>query len=190
MSAVFLSASIPVAGRGTFLETSNPFLIQTAVRELVIAVIRQRRVVWGGHPSITPMIWTICQDLNVDYSTQVTLYQSLHFKDRFPDETARFKNVVFTPDVNKDANASLEAMRTQMLSRDDLVGAVFVGGMEGIFTEYDMFRRFHPQAPCVPVAAAGGAALQLAERHARDDRDLWTMDFSRLFRSRLITLHG
>ena len=31
-SEIFLSASIPVKGRGIFYETSDPFLIQTAIR--------------------------------------------------------------------------------------------------------------------------------------------------------------
>jgi len=48
MSAIFLSASVPLVGRGTYHETADPFLIQCAVRELVIAVIRQHKIVWGG----------------------------------------------------------------------------------------------------------------------------------------------
>ena len=40
MDAIFLSASVPVPGRGHYHETANPFLIQCAVRELVISVIR------------------------------------------------------------------------------------------------------------------------------------------------------
>lgn len=185
MSAIFLSASIPVTDRGLFHETSNPFLIQIAVRELIIAVIRQHRLVWGGHPSITPMVWTICQDLNVDYSERVLLYQSRHYEDRFPKENAWFKNVLLTPDVDKDPVRSTEAMRVEMIAREDLVGAVFVGGMEGMLAEYDLFRQHHPQAPYVLVAAAGGAARMLAEREAREDPLLWTMDFARLFRTRL-----
>jgi hypothetical protein len=43
MSAIFLSASVPLVGRGSYHETANPFLIQCAVRELVITVIRQGR---------------------------------------------------------------------------------------------------------------------------------------------------
>lgn len=65
MSAIFLSASVPLVGRGSYHETANPFLIQCAVRELVIAVIRQHKIVWGGHPAITPMIWSICEDLGL-----------------------------------------------------------------------------------------------------------------------------
>ena len=90
MSAIFLSASVPVIGRAHYHETANPFLIQCAVRELVVAVIRTHRIVWGGHPSITPMIWSICEDLQIDYTQAVVLYQSRFFADRFPEENQRF----------------------------------------------------------------------------------------------------
>ena len=53
-------------------------------------------------------------------------------------------------------------MRTAMLSRVDLAAAVFIGGMEGIFAEYDIFTALHPEAKIVTVPAAGGAARQLA----------------------------
>ena len=84
MSAIFLSASVPLTTRGTYHETANPFLIQCAVRELVIVALQQHKIVWGGHPAITPMIWSICEDLNIDYSEAVILYQSRFFEDYFP----------------------------------------------------------------------------------------------------------
>lgn len=94
-----------------------------------------RQCVWSGHPSITPMIWSICEDLQVDYANSVVLGQSLFFKDRFPEENARFGNVVFTDAVNGDRESSLAAMRAAMLSRDDLMAAVLIGGMEGVEAE-------------------------------------------------------
>ena len=61
------------------------------MRELVIAVIRQHKIVWGGHPAITPMIWSICEDLGVDLLTgSVVLYQSTFFADVFPEENKHF----------------------------------------------------------------------------------------------------
>ncbi|MBB5202883.1 hypothetical protein HNQ51_000176 [Inhella inkyongensis] len=164
MAALFLSASIPVRGRGHYHETASPFLIQCAVRELVIATIRTHRIVWGGHPSITPMIWSICEDLGVAYSNSVVLYQSRFFEDRFPEENQRFDNVIFTDAVPNDREASLLKMREAMLGRDDLTAAVFIGGMDGVQTEYQLFRQFHPAAPVLPVAAPGGAAFDLAQR--------------------------
>jgi hypothetical protein len=141
MSAIFLSASVPVVGRGNYYETANPFLIQTAVRELVVAVIRNHMIVWGGHPAITPMIWTICQDLNLDYSKSVVLYQSRFFEESFPEENAHFRNVIYVDAVPSDREASLRRMREEMLSRSDLRAAVFIGGMEGVEAEHEIFRR-------------------------------------------------
>lgn len=186
MDALFLSASIPVRGRGHYHETASPFLIQCAVREFVIATIRTHRIVWGGHPSITPMIWSICEDLGVAYSHSVVLYQSRFFEDRFPEENQRFGNVVFTDAVPNDREGSLLRMREAMLGRDDLAAAVFIGGMDGVEAEYQLFRQFHPNAPVLPVAAPGGAAFDLAQRlgetHALHLQDV---DFAGMFHSAL-----
>lgn len=189
MSAIFLSASVPLVERGSYHETADPFLIQCAVRELVIAAVRQHKIVWGGHPAITPMIWSICEDLGIDYSASVVLYQSKFFQDRFPEENQRFRNVILTDAVPEDMSASLLLMREQMLSREDLVAAVFIGGMEGVEAEYDLFVRFHPQAQVLPVAAPGGAALELAKRLGHfDEAELHDVDFARLFHLRLGTI--
>lgn len=186
MSAIFLSASVPLVGRGNYYETADPFLIQCAVRELVLAVIRDSQIVWGGHPAITPMIWAICQDLDIDYSNSVVLYQSRFFEDRFPEENKHFGNVVFVDAVQGDREASLLTMREAMLSRPDLKAAVFIGGMEGVEVEYALFRQFHPVEKVLPVPAPGGAALQLAERIGGfDDAALRDVDFARLFREEL-----
>jgi len=186
MSAIFLSASVPIVGRGNYHETADPFLIQCAVREFVMAVIRNRKIVWGGHPAITPMIWTICQDLNIDYSNSVVLYQSRFFEDRFPEENKRFSNVIFVDAVPEDREASLLLMREAMLSRQDLKAAVFIGGMEGVEAEYDLFKRFHPDGKILPVPATGGAALQLSERIGGfEEADLRDVDFARLFHTEL-----
>lgn len=186
MSAIFLSASVPIVGRGHYHETANPFLIQCAVREFVITVIRTHQIVWGGHPSITPMIWSICEDLNVSYSQSVVLYQSRFFQDRFPEENERFGNVVFADAVTGDREASLLHMRESMLARADLVAAVFIGGMEGVEAELDIFQRLHPSALVLPVPAPGGASLDLARRLGQQDiAELQDIDFARLFHARL-----
>jgi hypothetical protein len=182
---IFLSASVPLIERGNYHETADPFLIQLAVRELVITVIESTRIVWGGHPSITPMIWAICEDLNVEYAKSVVLYQSKFFADRFPEENERFANVIYVDQVADSREMSLLHMRRIMLARDGLKAAVFIGGMDGVENEYVLFQQFHPEALVLPVAAPGGAARQLAERHQRYEAELWDVDFARLFRTRL-----
>lgn len=182
MSEIFLSASIPVPGRGDYYETADPFLIQCAVRELVITVIRKHKIVWGGHPAITPMIWSICQDLGIDYSGSVVLYQSRYFEDRFPEENKHFGNVVFVDASPEGREASLLLMREAMLSRQNLQAAVFIGGMDGVEAEYDLFKLFHPEGKILPIPAAGGAALCLAKKIGGfSENALKDIDFSRQF---------
>lgn len=144
MRAIFLSASVPHAGRGHYHEPADAFSIQFAVRKLVIAVIERQRIVWGGHPTITPMIWTICKELNIEHAKSVVLYQSRFFQEHFPEENKHFANVVLVDAVPGDREASLLLLREAMLSREDLTGAVFIGGMEGVEAEYTLFKRFHP----------------------------------------------
>jgi hypothetical protein len=187
MGAIFLSVSVPLVDRGNYHETADPFLIQCAVRELVMAVIKTRQIVWGGHPAITPMIWSLCEDLGLDYAKSVVLYQSRFFEDRFPDENKHFGNAVFVDAVPDNREASLLSMREAMLSRSDLTAAVFIGGMEGVEAEFDLFQRFHPGAKTLAVAAPGGAARQLAKRiGVPSGSALFSVDFASLFHSELV----
>ena len=181
MSSIFLSASVPVPGRGRYYETANPFLIQMAVRELLTLALGRRCIVWGGHPAITPMVWSVCEDLGVQYSDAVVLYQSRFFEDIFPEENARFANVNFVDAVENDPILSLRAMRKAMLSREDLDAAVFIGGMEGILEEYELFTDLHPKSKIVPVPGPGGATRDLATQLQIPEAELGALDFSNLF---------
>lgn len=186
MPEIFLSASVPAPERGDYYLTSDPFLIQSAVRELIVQVIRSHVIVWGGHPAITPMILTICEDLEVDYNKSVILYQSRYFSGHFPKENMEFGNVVLTDNVEGDRAKSLLHMREEMLSRKGLKAAVFIGGMEGIHEEYAIFTRFHPEAEVLPVPSPGGAARELAIKlGAQADNELNDIAFSRLFYEKL-----
>lgn len=187
MGTIFLSASVPQEGRGDYFETADPFLIQCAVRELFISAIKENKIVWGGHPAITPMVLAICEDLGVDYSKTVILYQSMFFKDSFPDENKHFDNIVYVDAVQNDREASLSLMRREMLSREDLIAAVFIGGMEGVESEYELFKEFHPDDKVLPLVAPGGASRQLAERLGLSgDNNLSGVNFARLFNEELV----
>jgi hypothetical protein len=181
MKEIFLSASVPVPGRGGYDRDADPFLIQLAVREFVTVVLGRRRIVWGGHPAITPMVWAVCEDLGVSYAKAVVLYQSRFFESMFPDENRYFNNVEYVDAVPDDREASLLQMREAMLSRPDLDTAVFIGGMEGIFEEHRIFAKHHPNHPVLALTAPGGAARKLADSlepaMASDPDDI---DFARL----------
>lgn len=178
---IFLSASVPMPGRGDFHENANPFLIQFAVRELLTVCLGRRLIVWGGHPAITPMIWAVCEDLDVEYAKAVLLYQSKLFADIFPEENKRFANVVYVDAVQNDLAKSLERMRAEMLT-GPFEAAVFIGGMEGVLDEYQMFRSLHPAAKVLAVCSPGGAAMKLANKIGQfNDR----IDFARMFHQEL-----
>jgi hypothetical protein len=186
MSAIFLSASIPVVGRGNYSESADPFLIQSAVRELVTLVLGRRLLVWGGHPAITPMVWAVCEDLGVNYANAVVMYQSTFFSDIFPEENKYFGNVEYVQAVPGDRSASLFNMRKAMLFRNDLASAVFIGGMEGVIDEHVMFTEAHPNAKVLPVPGPGGAARQLSESlGVKSDFALQDVDFAKFFYTEL-----
>jgi hypothetical protein len=181
MKRIFLSASVPQPGRGNFHETADPFLIQFAVRELMMLTLGRRQIVWGGHPAITPMIWAICEDLGVTYSSAVHLYQSRFFSNVFPEENDNFSNLTVVDAVREDREASLAKMRKEMLT-GDFQAAVFIGGMEGIFKEHELFTNMHPGVLILPVFSPGGAAQVLATQLGmNDDR----VDFGNLFSQNL-----
>jgi hypothetical protein len=186
MNAIFLSASVPVIGRGTYFQTADPFLIQLAVRELMTLALGRRLIVWGGHPAITPMVWAVCEDLGVNYAEAVVLYQSRFFEELFPEENKHFANVKFFDSVDGDREASLLNMRRAMLSRPDLEAAVFIGGMEGVLAEHALFQELHPSARIVAVPSPGGAARQLAQTLDQlSEADTSNVDFATLFYDKL-----
>lgn len=187
MKEIFLSASVPEQGRGNFYESADPFLIQFAVRELITVCLGRRRIVWGGHPSITPMVHAVCKDFGMEFEPPVLLYQSRFFENRFPEDNKYFETMLVDA-VGGDLRISLVELRKTMLSRP-IETAVFIGGMEGIFQEYEIFKTLHgPNAHVLALGAPGGAARQLAESifsSEQSDRDLERIDFARLFQDRL-----
>lgn len=181
--AIFLSASVPKPGRGHFHENADPWLIQSAVRALVSVVLGRRHLVWGGHPAITPMVRVTADNLGVDVGRWVHLYQSAFFQNEFPEDNKFFPDTTVV-EAGIDRDSSLEKMRRQMLdpARWNFQGAVFIGGMEGVFEELKIFQELHPTAVIVPVAAPGGAAKDIYE-DIRNSLDFAgnSLDFTGLF---------
>ena len=61
------------------------------VRALATVIIPNAHLVWGGHPSITPLIRYILERMDVNINEYVTLYQSLYFMGKFPVENIIFE---------------------------------------------------------------------------------------------------
>lgn len=74
-----------------------------------------------------------------------------------------------------------------MIGENDFVAAVFIGGMEGIEKEYDLFKEYHPNAPCLPIASTGAAAKILYDEHPGefDERLLSELSYTSLFKELL-----
>lgn len=124
--------------------------------------------------------------MGVDYGQWVQLYQSRYFQDDFSEDNERFQNVTYTDEVKQDRERSLLAMRERMFSDYAFKAAVFIGGMDGIIDEFELFRRLQPNASVIPVVSTGGAVLKLAERLPALDHDLSDdLDYVRLFHRHL-----
>ena len=182
---IFLSASIPVPGRGAYYLTADPYLIQYAVRELVLAVLGRKKLVWGGHPAITPMVWAACEDLGVNYAQNVTLYQSRHFKDIFPEENKKFQNVIYTDEIGNDRTASLLEMRHRMFTEHKYSSAVFIGGMDGIEAEYELMKELQPSCAILALGAPGGASQNLAHQLSLSEDLQTSINFTSIFHKHL-----
>lgn len=162
---IFLSASVPDPKRAPkYAATADSVAITAAVSAFVHVVLGRRILIWGGHPAITPMIWSIAQEMSIDYGRWIRLYQSRFFQDEFPEDNERFQNVTCTAGISGDRERSLLLMRETMFSENAFTAGVFIGGMAGIVSEFELFRQLQPKAVVVPIVSTGGAVLEVAER--------------------------
>lgn len=183
MGAIFLSASVPT--REPYSLDCRPQEIQAAINALAQVVLGRKKLVWGGHPAITPLLWSAAQAVGVEYTMAVELYQSRLYEKVLPAENEHFSNVTLTDAVDGDPDASLLKMRTAMLTSTEFDAAVFIGGMNGILDEYNLFTSHWPSASCIPIAQTGGAAAHLADQMGyAPPEDLAPLDFvTLLYRS-------
>ena len=168
---VFLSASFPSGNRGTRFEPFDPGAIADAVTAVARAVlVAKGRLLFGGHPTITPLVLMVANELEIEGAVDV--FQSQWFADQITRETqalekAGFGKIHWTPE-RATRDKSLKTMREAMLRHDQkLIAGVFVGGMEGVKEEYELFRRFQPRVPRVSLVGPGGAAAKLPMDEAR-----------------------
>ena len=78
---IFLSASIPLLERDQkFYESADVIAIRDAVIALCTVVLSKHRLIWGGHPSITPIVNFVMQRMGLNIQEHVTIYQSNFFE--------------------------------------------------------------------------------------------------------------
>jgi SLOG cluster3 family len=192
---IFLSASVPYerglsgkpgASERKSLQTRNKHYLDNAeparVRSAVIALtratlMRNARLVFGAHPSISPMVLAAARDVQAPKGS-VLIFQSDYFEGSLPNSTLELASwesglLILTradrpqknqSDDDRRAN-SLKRMRELMVSVPGLRACVFVGGMEGVPAEAGIVRERHPKLPLYALASTGSGA-----------RDLWEED--------------
>lgn len=166
---IFLSASVPLPERDPkYIGTADIIAIRDAIIALTTVVLPHHRIIWGGHPSITPLIYYVMDKLKLKVQDHVTLYQSEFFKDRFPPDNNKFENVILTENLG-DIPSSVQRMRERIFSENNFDAAVFIGGMDGIIDEFNMFREYFPEAFLLPIASTGAATKIVYENLLPDE---------------------
>ena len=179
MKSIFLSASIPLPERDEkYIGTADIIAIRDAVIALTTVVLPHHRLIWGGHPSITPLIYYVMERLNLNIQEHITLYQSRFFEKYFPEDNNKFENIVFTDVVDNDREKSLLYMRHKMLDESEFSAGIFIGGMEGVEEEYDMFIEKHPKALVLPIASTGAGAKKIYDERFTDKNERLVKDYA------------
>ncbi len=162
--SVFVAASFPSGESGREFDQADPSAIADAVTSLVKAVLAAGgRVVFGGHPTITPLVLLVAGEHG--HERAVDVYQSHWFGDVITAETYRLEELGYgtihwTPRGSSQAE-SLTVMRVTMLQETQPIGGLFAGGMQGLIEEWELFGAILPGRPRLALAAPGGAAAFL-----------------------------
>jgi hypothetical protein len=196
--AVFLSASIRINGDASeyipadrpminaenelYAATLRPDLIRAAVSALTrVALGHGMRLVFGAHPTITPMVLQAAKDVGAAPGSVLIFNSEVH-KAGWETLTLRLAEwtagqIVWTaaqPELpTHTASAglkqrhrfpkSLERMRELMVSPPRIIGGVFIGGLGGVAREAQLFRHLRPGLKCYAIESTGGAALMLGQ---------------------------
>jgi hypothetical protein len=182
LKKVFLSASIPNLDRNPkYYDSADTIAIRDAVLAIANIIVPNNILIWGGHPTITPLIREVYEELynsnkrgtksiiksNFIYESQkhVILYQSEFFQKYFPKDNGTFEMVHMIDAVydkspsncKENRESSLFEMRRKMFDENDFKVGIFIGGMEGIEDEFNMFNEKFPNAFLIPLVTTGGA---------------------------------
>lgn len=165
LKKIFLSASIPLKERHKkYYDTADILAIRDSVRALATVIIPSAHLIWGGHPSINPLIYDVVHKLNSKVQDHVTLYLSNYFKDIFPPDINNFGQIKFVEALDS-LDKSLDLMRFKMIEENKYMAGIFIGGMDGVEDEYKIFVASHPDALVLPIASTGAAAKIIYEKH-------------------------
>ena len=162
MTPIFLSASVPDPRRDArYHRTGDVVAIRSAVEALCEVVFDAGgMLVFGGHPAISPFVRRVAARQGA--GDRVRIFQSEYCRAVIPVDSQAFDDLVWTP-AGPGREESLLIMRERMLATRSPEGeataaGVFIGGMEGVEDELDLFLRVLPQAPAWLLGSTGGAA--------------------------------
>lgn len=163
MNAIFLSSSVP--DRDPWRKQADPLAVREAVLALAAVWLPHGELVFGGHPAISPLVEHAGRSLG--HLERVHIYQSRFFEKVIPAAAKAFVNLHWTA-PGSDRATSLTNMRWEMLESPNnprtFQAAVFIGGMDGIDEELQIFEKVHSQAALIPVGSTGAAAYELWNR--------------------------
>lgn len=163
--AVFLSASLPLDDE---IKCDFAKVYEIIIRLVEEVINRNGKLVYGGHPTITPIIANMMNVQSMinggENFPNVYLYQS-----KFFENTERpIENLEFPPSNIKNTEKgenledSLRIMRENMLGKEwPFTIGVFIGGKInnkgkcGVWDECRMFHSYHPKAKCVAFTDTG-----------------------------------
>ena len=180
---VFLSASVPNVGDGNYDYLRIHDIVVTLTYEIIK---RGGTLVFGGHPTITPIIQNVMEIMGFDRQSgiypDIRLYQSKYFKKEYPLEVKLFPEKLLQETGIRGENiesgensklASLKYMRTRMIIDDGIkfTSAVFLGGKyeitpkdSGVWEEYEMFKMHHKNARCLFFENTGNVPKSLKNK--------------------------
>lgn len=187
--SLFLSASDPrekgpvllrtpaaLALNQEYYQTRQPARIRDAVSHLCrFTFARGLQLIFGGHPAISPLVLNAARRFQEPVGAQrlVVVFQSAFFFDEIPPETLAlgdwdYGTLLWTArrpatEVLSERDASLGWMRRVMVQSPNLLGAIFIGGMDGVDEEAQLFREHHPDRPMFAIGSTGSAAARLLE---------------------------
>ncbi len=162
---ILLSASLPASEGSNGWTSCDPVEWSEAVSEVARDVLgKGGHLVYGGHPSVTPLILRICQER--EHRGSMTVYQSERFRHEITPATwtlnkAGWASLRFIESVT-DRPSDLELMRIAMVTDEPIAGAIFIGGDGGVAAEHRLVESLTYQVPRISLSAPGGAAADLS----------------------------
>lgn len=163
--SVMLSASMPTELTGTFRAQDLYTAIVLFTNQITAS---GGKIVFGGHPSITPLVHEAIAKLGK--KKVVHLFQLDRFKNQAPQEIHDadvFDDITWIGNGTAQIEEELGQMRNAMAAASE--AAVFIGGKTkdsltkepGIRDEYNRFLKKHPDGPVYLVGYMDGETLNL-----------------------------